>query len=267
MKQMELLREVGDDFERALFAAAEREPIPLSSKADVARRLGLALPEANGFASAPPATGVAVTPRIGRSIWSKLTFLAAIGALGFVGGGSLLGAGHTADETTATPGAFIAAPSRPTPEVSEPATATKRDPAERPSHPPRDARTASVPAARHTTLPHRVTPTSATLAAASETNDGGLLREVRSLDAVRAALRARDGTRALERLDGYTSEFPHGELALESQVLRVSALVQTEQPAAARALALRTLAVPGSARYRTELQRSLQALERPTAAE
>jgi hypothetical protein len=147
------------------------------------------------------------------------------------------------------------------------ATTIAAEEAPRSTHLRREARSASVSGTRHIVSPNRSAPASPSLVAASGTNGDGLLREVRSLDAVRAALRAHDGVRALERLDAYASEFPQGELAIESQVLRVSALVQTEQLGRARSLALRTLALPGSTRYRTELEHTLRALERPTTAE
>ena len=81
-----------------------------------------------------------------------------------------------------------------------------------------------------------------------------LMEEVKRLDAVRAALRRSEPQGALGALDRYDTDFARGELALEAAVLRVQALRDSGAIAAATRLARRTLAEPGSERYRAKLE-------------
>ena len=294
MKPTQLLRDAGDDFERALFAAAEREPVAMSSKLDVARRLGLALPEVGELgthmarsappsaverameASAPSLASPLAASRAARNVWSKLTLLAVVGGLGW--GGSLLGHGRAADGHAEALRAAVMAPISPTPAANvppAPPVAAPRGAEELAPSATSPGRSRAVhPAASAPTIPRTAAPstntrtnTRASTAPVPAIADDALLREVRGLDGVRAALRAHDGARAVALLDSYASEFPHGELAIEGQVLRVAALLQTDQRAAAQALALRTLANPGGARYRSEIERSLQPPNRKGTAE
>ena len=66
---------------------------------------------------------------------------------------------------------------------------------------------------------------------------GDLREQIAWLDRVRSALRARDSQAALGALAEYPRKFPHGEFAQEVTVLKVEALVQAGQLAAARLLA------------------------------
>jgi hypothetical protein len=88
-----------------------------------------------------------------------------------------------------------------------------------------------------------------------------LIAEVRQLDRVRSALPASPDA-ALRLLDEYATAFPDGKLTLEAQVLRVRALSEGGAAAAAAKLARRTLAEPGSERYRGTLERVLAEAQR-----
>jgi hypothetical protein len=270
MKRVQLLSVVGDDFERALLEAARREPVPASSRLAVARRLELGL-QTHGHAPVPA----------GRGLWSKLTVLVAIGGLGV--GGALLGAGRTGDSPRVAPSAVVAvdaplavampvvatSPAEP-PSTVKPSTVKPSAASELHAQIPDSAGAPRPRAAGERALRAHGTAPRAPARTANRApdppplavDDGSLLREVRVLDRVRVALRTHDGRGALALLGGYANEFPKGELAVEAQVLRVAALQQTGQHAVARSLALRTLAMPGSARYRAELERSLRGEER-----
>jgi hypothetical protein len=82
-----------------------------------------------------------------------------------------------------------------------------------------------------------------------------LLREVKQLDRVRAALDAAQTQRALTELDRYDARFPRGALEIEAIVLRVRALQRAGQFALATRLARHAVAMPGNEQYRFELER------------
>jgi hypothetical protein len=86
-----------------------------------------------------------------------------------------------------------------------------------------------------------------------------LLAEVAQLDRARAALRDQRAANAISELDAYVAAFPHAELALEADMLRVHALIAAREPSAAAALAGRLLDRPGSEQYRSELRRVIAA--------
>ncbi len=61
--------------------------------------------------------------------------------------------------------------------------------------------------------------------------------ELRSLDEARAAIAAKEPARALGILDGYTARFPRGAMAPEAAVLRIEALANAGDHAAAERVA------------------------------
>jgi hypothetical protein len=87
---------------------------------------------------------------------------------------------------------------------------------------------------------------------------GNLLEEARRLDAVRSALGVQDGPAARRELADYRARFPHGELALEADVLEADVLLSAGEPERARALANAALARPDAGRYRQRLEQLLQ---------
>jgi hypothetical protein len=62
----------------------------------------------------------------------------------------------------------------------------------------------------------------------------GLAAELGALEAARAALGRRDATRALALLDAHARDFPRGRLKQEAEVMRIDALAESGQRAAAR---------------------------------
>jgi hypothetical protein len=64
-----------------------------------------------------------------------------------------------------------------------------------------------------------------------------LAEEIKMLDRVSASLSAHDGAGALTELDAYQARFPRGSMTLEATVLRIEALRQSGNGAAADALA------------------------------
>lgn len=113
----------------------------------------------------------------------------------------------------------------PTAPASTAATASAA-PAEAPVQDPDPVASEAAPV----TVPARTPP------ATTAKKQGDLAREVRSLDAVRGAR----GAAALRELDRHDREFPRGALREEAAMLRVEALSEIGEEAAARRLA-RTL--------------------------
>jgi len=77
---------------------------------------------------------------------------------------------------------------------------------------------------------------------ASSSAAGDLREQIALLDRARAAVRARDSSRALAELSSYGKRFPRGEFSQEVTVLKIEALVQNGQMDAARSLGRRFLA-------------------------
>jgi hypothetical protein len=78
--------------------------------------------------------------------------------------------------------------------------------------------------------------------APSASPETSLAREIRSLDAARAALDRGDGATAIAALDRHDRAFPHGVLESEAAVLRVEALLSAGERARAQTLARQLLA-------------------------
>jgi len=68
-----------------------------------------------------------------------------------------------------------------------------------------------------------------------------LSQEIAAIKAARAALASRNATGALNDLDQYERSYPAGLFKLEAQVLRIDALLELGQSAAAQELARRFL--------------------------
>jgi hypothetical protein len=78
--------------------------------------------------------------------------------------------------------------------------------------------------------------------------------EVSALGEARSALTRFDARKALERLEAYSREFPDGLLADEATILRIDALVQQREHAAAAALSRRYLDAHPRSPYATHLR-------------
>jgi len=238
----------GNDWERELLASTLRDEVPSGSRARVASGLGLAATAA----LAAPARARAPSGALGPI--GKLTLLGLAGGLALLAG---LPAGSSASRVGLSPraplptgAAVLAARSPDPPAVPVPAVVELpvRDPTRR-STGAAALRAQKAPVSRHGPAPDP------TARAAAPTRADGLLAEVRQLDRVHSALRASQAELALRLLDEYAAAFPRAALTLEATVLRVRALSESGEHAAAAALARRTLAVPGSERYRSDLER------------
>ena len=71
---------------------------------------------------------------------------------------------------------------------------------------------------------------------------GDLREQIALLDRARAAVRAGNSAAALSELSGYAKRFPRGQFSQEVTVLKIEALAQNGQMAAARALGKKFLA-------------------------
>ncbi len=78
------------------------------------------------------------------------------------------------------------------------------------------------------------TPATSVARPASVRPDVALTAELGALDAVRTALARGDPARALSLLDAYSRSYPHGQLELEAEVLRIDALARAGQRDLAR---------------------------------
>jgi hypothetical protein len=91
----------------------------------------------------------------------------------------------------------------------------------------------------------------------------GLAAELALLDAADGAIRQRRFPEALARLQEHRRAFPDSELAEEATVLRISALVGTDQRAAARAEAQRFLSHAGDSPLADRVRSILTAVNNP----
>ena len=86
-----------------------------------------------------------------------------------------------------------------------------------------------------------------------------LQAEVAALDRVRASLAERNAARALQELDAYERAFPNSDFAEEGTVLRIDALVDSGDVAAARVLARRFLLTNPATPHAAHLSQLLDA--------
>jgi hypothetical protein len=265
-----LIRGGGTAFERELLSSLRDDVVPPSARARVAAGLGIGAPyeslghdplEAASAAARAAATNGAGSGarQLELATLGKYALLIAAGfaasswqATGAAGSArgalesELVAVQTIADQIMA--GQVMAA--LPLPEAVEPPSALERSAAARTDAdgaPPAQDRSGSRRAAP------RAKPPSRSAMSAHGDAQSALMEEVQRLDAVRAALRRSEPQEALGGLDRYDADFARGELRLEAAVLRVQALRDSGAVAAATRLARRTLAEPGSERYRARL--------------
>jgi hypothetical protein len=185
-----------------------------------ARALGLAVPPVPAAATATAATAV------------KLGGLALV-----IGTAIAVTAIATRTSHVATPAPPGVTATSPTPHV-EPTVIAVPAPLPAPVAPspapprPRAPHAAAIePRPRVVDREHTATP-----AAPADDALSTLAGETARLDAVRAALHDHAGARALELLDAYGREFPHGVLAVEATALEIDALFLAGKRDAATAL-------------------------------
>lgn len=268
--------------ERDLIASARLDRVPSDAKARAAAALGGVL-ERHAAPSAAPHDELArvargdTLPRIGAR--STLTVVGAgvVGAIALwllapqESSSSDAGA-HTAPATPAAveaPGAGAPASgaqlgkppvSRPPPSLDDRPVATppsmQTEPAEEPVRPSLDA----PPRRGHSEAQRRMK--QANMAPAA-TVDTGLLAEVRALEAVSAALAARDSDRAERELAAYRRRFARGELAIEADVLAIEIAASRGDRNTAKAGAERLLTRPEAEHYRARVRALLERTEQP----
>ncbi|HEY2512417.1 MAG TPA: outer membrane protein assembly factor BamD [Polyangiaceae bacterium] len=172
---------------------------------------------------------------------------------------------RTAAAPATKPAGIERAPAPPAPRAEPVPPATEHPPAETSTSRPPTARAGAPltseppspqPPAPSSAGADRSSPGPATAAGATD-----LPGEIASLDRVRRALAQSDSSAALRELQAYDRTFPAGLLADEATVLRVDALEQAKDPAAATAVARRFLAVnprsPHAAYLRRVLERTI----------
>jgi hypothetical protein len=251
----------GTEFERLLLDSAQSDLAPLESRQHVAARLGIDLARIEASAAlmrpapAVDAVSLAKTGPASTGALVKCTLIAVIGGLSAVSATSQVEAVST-------------------PLVLEVQIAQVTAP---PAHPAAMIEAATVPnltAFEQTTMLAEAAPRSRaslartrtpTAALKVDTENGvdaqssatdPLLLEVARLDRARAALGSGRTLEALRALDEYAASFPRGALQLEATLLRVRALERAGRFAHAAQLARRALDLPGSERYRAELNRA-----------
>lgn len=100
---------------------------------------------------------------------------------------------------------------------------------------------ASLPVAELAPIPSSNVRSARSTALAKAPSESTLGREVARMTAARSALSAGDTARALELLDSYESEFPHGAFSVEVSVLRVESLARSGRMDEARRVGERFL--------------------------
>jgi hypothetical protein len=251
LEPIRLLAGGGTEYERRLLEAAAIDVMPPSTP----ERLGRVVSE-----RAP--SEWAATPQAhtnGSGAWTsagaRLAKLGAIGGLGglAIGGWLLAGRSAPADVPMTAPKAVQVAPAllaealapSPLPAVSAAPVAVSSS--TQPLHLAEPSRSGGEARAR---VSSRARPAR-----------GGLLDEVRLLDAARAALSTGKSAQARRALAAYHARFARGELALEADVLNADLLLFDGQPERASALAHELAARPGTGRYRQRLEQLVQRAE------
>lgn len=289
-----LIRGGGTAFERELLASLRDDVVPPSARARVAAGLGIGAPyESVGHEPLDAASAAARTAarngawQLELATLGKYVLLVAAGftasswqATGAADSAraaleSNLAAGQTnAGQTLAEqvmaataagdgipeapPSSVLGASSEPSPagvvplaEPVEPPAAHERSATERSDA---DGATPAQDRSGSRRAAARARPPSRSAMSTHLDARSALMEEVKRLDAVRAALRRSEPRGALGGLDRYDEDFARGALRLEAAVLRVQALRDSGAVAAATRLARRTLAEPGSERYRARLE-------------
>jgi hypothetical protein len=241
----------GDEFEQSLVEASAFDRIPAASRERLARALGVPR------AVAPP---TALEQVVRGSPWIKYGAFLGLGAFGLLA-------------ATATSRWVAPAPAEPTPALVEaaalvpagnalvPATPELETPGAPPTPAPPDALATSgsvLPRVRPapSRAPRRaVSHAAATPRSPAAPSDRKSLRdELSALEASQAALLAGRIEAAEEALADYARRFPHGELALEAELLDVDVLIARGQQDRALRRARALLDRPEAARYRERLE-------------
>ena len=222
-------REVGDphdleELERALLVAARSGAPREGRERAFAVASGLLAGSAANAGAAAGGAGKAASVLTAK--WVSIVGIGAIAATGatFVARSRIDVPAPQSAAAPSAPSALSPSPVR--------APAVRRDPEPSPSAPaePAPAETASASAI----APAAVAVTSLPRPTVSST--GSLAEELGTLERARAFLAAEQPAMALQVLDAYARQFPHGAMGSEADVLRVEALFKAgDRPAAERA--------------------------------
>jgi hypothetical protein len=250
--------------ERRLLASAQLDRTPSGAKARVAAALGSVLEPHEAPSGAERATRGDALPRSGTR-WG----------FGVVGAGTVGAIALTLWLLPATPGESSNAGSTLGGAALESSAAP---PQPSPAAPPRAASTRAAPAdlsphanpAKHEAppLPDRSRPRRANAedGANDDERGGGLLAEVRALEAVSSAIGAGQADRAARELAAYRRRFARGELAIEAEVLAIQIAVARGDDAAASVGAERLLARPEAEHYRARVRSLLERRGQPSGS-
>jgi hypothetical protein len=245
-----LLEGGGTDYERQLLAASDGyEP-----SAAAAARVAAALRCAPAAARIAPLIPRPASPTAAGRLLKP--------GLGLVGGGLLAALiASQWPEQRGTPGAPNLAPIvAPAPEfAASSAPPDTQLPEPRLSEPrlldTKQQRPKTQPA---TNVARRPPPVSKPLAARAQLGATDLAAEMRAIENVQTLLGWGQAQQAEAALRDYRASFPHGELALEADLLNVDVALAQGDLARARALARDLLERPGASRYRARLSSLLE---------
>jgi hypothetical protein len=235
----------GSELERRLLSSARLDRVPPAAAARVGSRLGL-----------DP------VPVPKPSAW--LTRFGRLGALGGVGGFAVvaalgwISASHIGHGTDVTRNATISAPP---PVVAAVAPASEAASAaviatsssESPAAPEAISAQGSSTAPVENRSRAARSPARPALAHAERVPAGGLMAELRALEAVQTALRQGRAAEAEVSLAAYRAAFRSGELAPEAEMLRIDVALARGEHDRALALARAFARQPEAARYRERL--------------
>jgi len=214
-----LLDGAGSDLERELLMSGSDELPDPAAKQRAAAALAI-----GAMASVWPvaaATSAAKGAKVGIPLIVKLL------AIGAVGAGTVGGAAYLRSAAEPAPREVAAVAQRGT-ESARPKAVSQPQASEEVATP---VESLAVEAPSETLKP--------TTGSRPSAEKSSIADEMRVLDEARRALSAGDGAGTIHALDAYRKQFPRGSFSQEAVLLRIQALVQVGDHAAARALAQR----------------------------
>jgi len=196
-----LLEGDGTEVEQDLLDALRLERPSPELEQRMRAAIGL-LPIAASVAPPPVTPAAPAAKTLGT--WGALAAGSVVVAA-FVGGGAWLGSDEASVEAPPEPPARIVTPSEPAEPAPTPAVAPETK--------------APDQAVGPTPMKPRAQPSHAVSSAS-------LREEIRLIDSARVAVKAKEGARAVQILDGYARRFPSGTFKEEARLLRAEALKQ-----------------------------------------
>jgi len=275
MKQPERLADAGaDEFERGLLSSSHADAPSERAYQRTLASLGVGLLVPLGAASVAHGAGssAAVTSKLGVAALGK--WLVTGMALGAV----TVSAVAVTGRARSTPPERVATEQAPM-QRRDPSATTARSgsaaalaPPPAPREVPRPASEAVAPKRRPDTSARSAQPVPATPASSSP--DGpeaseplpsvpSVKRETELIGTAQRALQRGDGQSALDALERYRAEFPHGALGPEARLLGIAALLRTGQRDRARTVAADVIAREPTGQEAAAARALLQKSDRP----